>query len=272
MFYGFEERFYADAKLAELSQAAQRVRWKKSKANWAGSLMAKLRLILMAVPLASLMVSLATFRVRLPFAEQVWEVGLPGLLRLITESGALNFLKAEMTSPVFGKIFSLFGAAICLVAGAAALGLLTFWLTFFSFAQLRRMTIAIITLDFLGVAAVTGAAVVSLVLRAAAEGSDFVDVKMGFGAPVAVFCFVGLAVLNMRLLKTGVRTHFGEGDEERASIYEKVKAKTLKLEQLPYPVVETAETRALEEKIQAELERTNRAAVPVEEAEGGAAE
>jgi hypothetical protein len=76
---------------------------------------------------------------------------------------------------------------------------------------------------------------------------------MGFGAPLSMAVFLCVGVINGGLWKRGVPVIYDEGDEERAAIYKKIKSGTVKLAKLPYPVVETAETRELEALIQKNL-------------------
>jgi hypothetical protein len=270
MFYGFEDRFYADAKMSELSQAGMRVRWKTIKANWVGNRNAKLRLATMVLPLLALLAPVASLQVQLPFAPQKWDAGLLGIASFVMGgAGSLGFLQAEMTSPLFGGVFRLFAVTLALVAVAMLISLLVFVLSLFSCFNLRRLSAAVTVLNFLGAAVMLGALVVAIFLHRAGGTGDFAAASISFGAPLAILVFAGVGIINRGLWKHGVDVSFAEGDAERAEIYKRVKRGALKLSQLPYPVVETAQTRELEETIQAELARN--AGAPATPAEGGEA-
>ncbi|MDR3313021.1 MAG: hypothetical protein LBS96_01025 [Oscillospiraceae bacterium] len=266
MFYGFEERFYADAKLAELSQAGMRVRWKIIKAGWAGNRTAKIRLFTMVLPLLALLAPVAALRVELPFAQQNWNAGLLGVVSFVLGGGGpLGFLQAEMSSPLFGNVFRLFAVTLALVVLAAVFGLLVFLASIFSAFSVRRMSAVIMVLNFLGAAMMLGAFVAAILFARASHAGDFISASLSFGAPLAALVFIGVGIINRKLWKHGVDVSFLEGDEERAAIYKKVKSHAVQLADLPYPVVETEATRALEAAIQADLARGAETAA----AEGG---
>jgi hypothetical protein len=254
MFFGFEERFFEDAKRAELSVAAARVRWKKVKTGWAGSLWAKLRLIVMAAPLLTLLLPSATLLVKLPFYEKPWDASALGLYGMFSD-GTLQFLRDVRKIPVFGPVYTDFGLVILAVAALAVISLAIFLCSVFSFPSPKKMAVAVTVLCGLGVAG----AVADLILAnrmnkaAAGLGSDFLAGSFGPGTVAALAAFLAVAFINVMLARNGVVYHFAEGDVERAAIFTRLKAGEVSLGDLPYPVVETAETRALEEKIQAEI-------------------
>jgi len=76
---------------------------------------------------------------------------------------------------------------------------------------------------------------------------------LGYGALLGLVMFVCTAVANFTLAKKGVQVEFAEGDVERREIWQKVKKGEIQLDSLPYPVVETEETREREALIEKEL-------------------
>lgn len=86
----------------------------------------------------------------------------------------------------------------------------------------------------------------------ASSGTGAVSCKIGLGLFVTLLCFAGVLVVEILILKKGIPVKYEEGDLERAEIAHKVKSGELKLEDLPQPVVETAETRRIDEEIHKE--------------------
>jgi hypothetical protein len=152
-------------------------------------------------------------------------------------------------------VFRLFAITLGLVALAVLVAVFVFVFSFLSCFSVRKMSGVVTILNFFGAGLMLAAGVVSIFLYRAGHGGDFAAASIGFGAPIAMAAFIYIGLLNRKLWKHGIVVEFGEGDAERAEIFKKVKAGTLKLSQLPYPVVETAATRALEAIIQADLAR-----------------
>ena len=58
--------------------------------------------------------------------------------------------------------------------------------------------------------------------------------------------------VNFLIIKKGLNIQYKEGDLERIEIGKKIKSGELNLEDLPQPVVETAETREIQEAIESQ--------------------
>ena len=89
------------------------------------------------------------------------------------------------------------------------------------------------------------------VFAACAKKLDLISGEAFPGFLVSVLCFAAVAVINILIGKQGLPIEYKEGDEERAAIAKKVKAGVIDLDDLPQPVVETAET----EQIRLEIEK-----------------
>jgi len=256
MFYGFEERFYEDAKLAELSNAAARVKWKRMKAGVAGSREAKLRLYICALPLLSLLLPMGVLRARLPFAGQIWPAGLVGIARIATEGmGGLPYLREMTGDPVLG---ALFGRGVFMLAAAALtvlMGVLTLLLSLISFVSLKRMSVTVSIISALGALFSAGGLVSGVLLMQSSKAlnNPFFSGSMGYGAALAFVLFVFAAAVNLNLSRKGVEPVFKEGDLERSEIFARLKNGEISLAGLPYPVVETEATRETEARIQKDL-------------------
>jgi hypothetical protein len=257
MFFGFEDRFYEDAKNAELSFAALRVKSKRFKAGLAGSKLAKLRLIVMVFPFLALLLPAATLQVNLPHAAQTFQGGLLGMVSLVMGNKfALPFLLQSAQSEPLKTLFFRFDSVLLCYALLALLALAVLLLSMFSFLRVKRLSIAASILSLTGALCSLAAFFFARMLSdasSALEGAPALA-SAGFGAPLAALVFLAVAWINWRLGREGVEVEFDEGDLERAEIYAKVKRGGLCLAELPYPVVETEATRAREAEIQAQMQ------------------
>ena len=255
MFFGFEERFYEDAKRSELSMGSMRVGSKRSKAGLAGSFWAKARLIVMALPIASFLLPWGTLSARLPFGAQSWEAGIMGFMGLFMDNpDGLPFLMSMSNgewSALFQRGVLLFGAA----ALAVVMSVLVLLVSFMSFISLKRMSVIATALSGLGALACVGGFAAGILVQnasAALANPNFTG-ALGYGALLGLAMFACTAVVNLMLAKKGVDVEFAEGDVERRAIWEKIKSGEIQLADLPFPVVETAETREREAVIEKEL-------------------
>ena len=253
MFYGFEERFYRDAKLSELSMAGMRAKMRRFKASFNGSMTAKLRIFTCFLPLVSLLIPWGSMVARLPFGEQTWQAGALGIVDLAMGNyqDFIAYLLSMAQSPAWGSLFIYGIGLIALTVAAVLFSVFTLLLSVLSFASLKRMSVAAGIMGCFGALAAGGGLAAGILLRASASDALF-TCTMGFGAPVTLALFVFVAVLNFTIAKKGVNVEYAEGDFERAQIYKRVKLGELKLDDLPYPVVETEETRKLMETIENE--------------------
>ncbi|MCL1952360.1 MAG: FYVE zinc finger domain-containing protein [Oscillospiraceae bacterium] len=255
MFYGFEERFYEDAKRSELSMAGMRVGSKRMKAGLAGSLWAKVRLCICLLPLLSLLLPWGSLNAKLPFAAQEWQAGALGLANLFMGNKDIVPYFQDMWggpwSAVFQQGILLLGAA----ALAAVLGLVVALLSLLSFLKLKRMSTAVVAMSVLGMLVSAGGFVIGELLQKASDAlaNPVFTGALGWGALLSFAAFACTGFASLMLRKKGVHVEFAEGDEERAELYKKVKAGEIKLEDLPYPVVETEATRELEATIEKEI-------------------
>ena len=104
-FVNFEEDFYREAKIAELSQAAMGVKIKRFKASFVGSKLTIARLIVMALPLVSLLIPHGGFTLSLPYKAPAFGFGALGLYQLFG-GGDFGYLQQMTGSGAFGGGFS----------------------------------------------------------------------------------------------------------------------------------------------------------------------
>jgi hypothetical protein len=258
MFFGFEETFYREAKIAELSLASIRVSYARFKAQLKGGAWAKRRLLVMVVPLLSFLLPAASFQFALPFAPQDFSAGLLGFAPMFTGGvNPIGFISGMTAASVYGDIFSKYRLVMFVTLGAALLGVLVVLLTLFSWFKFKIGTGLVCGVSLLGaVAGIADTAFALLLVSAARDlgGQSLASASFLGGSVLSAAAFAVTFFCNYKFLKQGVTLNCAEGDEERAAIYKKVKAGEVNVDDLPQPVVETAKTRELEETIEREYQ------------------
>ena len=240
-FYNFEENFYRDAKRAELSLAKINMFIAHMKASYIGSKLTIARLCVMLLPILSFLVPYGKAMFSQPFLHGGFSLSALGLYG-VYEDGYLPYLLSMTGSDVTGKAFLLLDSAIAAYLLCAVAALLIFFMTLLCFLNVKKMH------RILAGVAIAGAAlsVISFVLIAVfasyAESFEMLSGKTFPGFLVSVLCFAAVAAINFLIGRKGLDIVYREGDEQRAAIAKKVKAGEIKLEDLPQPVVETAET------------------------------
>jgi hypothetical protein len=261
-FYEFEKNFYREAKYAELSNAAVHVKIRRLKASFIGNKLTILRLIAAVFPLAALLVPAAVFNLYLPFFSE--KLALSGLgLYGAFSSGSLMYLTDMHFSSPGGETYDLFFKALLFYAVAAVLAVLILLLTLLCFLSVKNMQKIIASVAFAG-------AVFSLVSffvlntfidkwdKCTLASAEVLQADRGYGFPVLFAAFAAVFAVNLLLWIKGIPVEYAQGMEERLEIYRKVKKGELDLDSLPQPVVETEETRKIDEEIAAEEENLAR--------------
>lgn len=266
-FYGFEENFYKEAKIAELSQAGYHVKIRNLKAAFIGSKLAIARLIVMLLPAAALLIPAGSYTFSLPLKEVTVDFGIMGFITLFT-GGDLGFIGSMTGSDLVGKDFSALQTAVFAFASVAVFAVLVLLLSILCFISYKNMQKIIAVTAAIGIADSAAAMVLISSFAKKCTSGLFVSGKSGFGLIVVMLMFAVVFVVNFLLWKKGIPVEYDEGMLERVAIYKKVKSGEVKLEDLPQPVVETAETRKIDEEIAKEEEayRQKHAAAAEEEA------
>ena len=248
-FYNFEENFYRDAKKAELSVAKINLFIAHLKASYIGTKLTIARLCIMALPIVSFLAPYGSVRFSQPFLNATVSLSAMGLYGAY-EDGYLPYLLTMAGGAVNGKAFTLLDAALAALLLSAVAALLIFFMTILCFVSVKKMHKVLADIAIAG----AGLAVVSFVLIAAfassAKNLDLISGKAIPGFVVTVLCFAAVAVVNFLIGRQGLNIVYKEGDEERAAIAKKVKAGEIALDDLPQPVVETAETEKIREEIE----------------------
>lgn len=247
-FYGFEENFYREAKIAELSQAGILCKIRRLKSAFIGSKITIARLIVMLLPAAALLLPAGSAQIALPYKTADVPFSILGLVNLFT-TGDLNYIMSMTGSSFAGGDFSKLRLALfsfIAVAFFAVVVLLTSILCFISVKNMQKITSVAAGLGIIG-------GIVSIIITAgfvsAVNGSPIISAENGFGMILVILMFGAVLAVNLILSIKGIKVEYDEGMLERAEIYKKVKAGEISIDDLPQPVVETAATRAIDEEI-----------------------
>ena len=154
-FYGFVDKFYREAKMAELSQANVHVMIKHIKAAYIGSKLAIARLCVCILPLVAFLVPAGWFKFCVPFVDSRFDFSGLGIYNMFS-AGGLDYLFGMMNSSLAGGEFkSLVFAmvAYALAAVMAVLVLLMSLLCLFSYKNMQKITAVIAAIGIADAAA-----------------------------------------------------------------------------------------------------------------------
>ncbi|MBR4727021.1 MAG: hypothetical protein IK080_03940 [Clostridia bacterium] len=267
-FYNFEENFYREAKVAELSAAKVSIKIKRLKGAFIGGTLPIARLSVLLLPLLSVLIPVLHFSLTLPFTEKTYALSGLGLYQMFSDQ-TLSYIFSMVRDPFNGAAFSALRTVIFAEVGAAVLGLLVFLLTLLCFISIKKMSVVLCAVCALGMADSVAILILALRFCASAAGlpESVLTGSMSFGAVVTFLMFAAVFVLNLLIARKGVEIEYGEGDLERTEIAKKIKNGELRLEDLPQPIVETSETRAIEEEIRKQHEKLGNTADNNEDAD-----
>ena len=247
-FYEFEKNFYREAKYAELSNAAVHVKIRRFKAALIGTKLTILRLVSILFPILGLLVPAATFSLKLPFFSENIPLSALGLYGSFS-SGSLMHIIDVKGSEFAGKAYSAFFNALILYGVAVFIAIALILLTVLCFLSVKNMQKIICAVSGIGIIYSIAAFFISGKYIAACEGTPVISGSRGFGFFAIAVAFAAIFIINFVLCKNGIPVEYDEGMEERLEIYRKVKKGEVDLDSLPQPVVETEETRKIDEEI-----------------------
>ena len=249
-FYNFEETFYREAKYAELSRAGISAKIRRLKASFLGSKLTKARLAVMLLPLLSLLVPSGKFVLSLIFKQAEISLGAIGLFSLVS-GGGLNFVLGMKDAAVSGAAFSALLAALFAYALTAVFAVAVLFTSLLGFISIKNMQKIACTFSALGVAGAVAAMILTARV-AALPANPVLSGKMGYGLLLTIVMFGVTFTVNLLLCRKGIPVEYDEGVLERIEIFKKVKRGEVNLDDLPQPVVQTEETRKIDEEIAAE--------------------
>ena len=255
-FYGFVDTFIKEAKMAELSQANAHVKIKHIKAAYIGSKLAIARLIVMLLPAVGLLLPAAKFELNIPFlsfAGSSFDFSGLGIYNFFN-IGGIDYAMGMMGSQLAGAEFKALMTALAVYALAAVFAVLVLLLSILCFISYKNMQKITAVIAALGIVDSFAAMILVKKFVSAASGSALISASNSFGLWITAALFAAAFVVNLLLWIKGIPAEYGEGMLERTEIYKKVKKGEINIDDLPQPIVETEETRKIEEEIRKEEE------------------
>ncbi len=253
-FYNFEEDFIRSAKIAELNQAAFHVKVRRLKASFIGSKLTIARLALCLLPIIMFLIPAGSFKLEMPYKSVDFSIGLLGLVNLFMGSdlGTITAMQSSaLAGAEFSALFKVFAAYMVTAVFAVAVLLSTL----LAFISIKKMQKVICSFAALGIASAIAAQVVMYIQAATLKDTLFITGSAGFGLYAVIVGFAVVFAVNFIISKKGIPVEYDEGMVERAEIYKEYKAGKVNIDELPQPVVETEETRKIEEEIRKEDEK-----------------
>ena len=163
--------------------------------------------------------------------------------------GVLDYVLKMTSSVLDASAFGALRTALFSYAAIAVVGVIILFTSLLCFISVKNMQKINVALS--GVGIVT--CIVSWILISSfvkkAQTSLLLSGKNGWGLIVVIAMFAVVLAVNLLLSIKGIPVEYDEGMTERAAIYKKVKAGEIDIDTLPQPVVETAETRKIDEEI-----------------------
>lgn len=257
-FYGFVDRFYREAKMSELSMASVHVKIKHIKAAYIGSKLAIARLCVCLLPAVAFLIPAGWFSFCIPFVDGKYDFSGLGIFNLFS-AGGLDYIMGMTGSSLAGAEFRALLTAMGAYALTALMAVLVLLMSLLCLISYKNMQKVIAVTSAVGI---VDAAVSAILYAQFVSGlkSGLIEGGNRFGVIAVILMFAVVFVINLLLWKKGIPVEYGEGMLERTEIYKKVKKGEINIDDLPQPVIETEETRKIEEEIKkAELEKERRA-------------
>ena len=264
MFYGFEDRFYEDAKKAEMSLAGVRMKVAKVKAALIGSPLAVARLVCALPVLLSLLFPFGSAAVALPVYEKTLSFGGIGLYTAFTD-GAFALLSRLSGGVVIGEVSARVRLVYLLLIALVALAAVILIFTVLSFISIKKMASLLCVLSSLGIVV---AALTETAVRLMPESGGLVTVRQGAAVWIVGAALLLCFVLNLVISRKGLPVVYKPGDPERAAMYELYKKKEITLAEIPFPIFQTEEERLAREQAIAETSAKLRRAQEGEDEDG----
>ncbi|MCQ2461995.1 MAG: zinc ribbon domain-containing protein [Clostridia bacterium] len=247
-FCGFVENFEREAKLAELSQAVISCKIRRLKYALIGTKLSIVRLVVMLLPLAAMLLPAASVQITVPYRSSAFDIGILGLVSLFTGDD-LNYIMGMGGAPIGGAQFASLKIALFSFIGVAVFALLAALTSLLCFLSIKNMQKITSVFAALGIVSCIASYVLIAKFVSGCADCAVLNAKGGFGLFLVMAMFAVVLAVNLVLSIKGISVEYNEGVVERAEIYRQVKAGKINLDDLPQPVVQTAETRKIDEEI-----------------------
>lgn len=239
MFYGFEERFYEDAKKAEMSLANVRVKLEKVKTGLVGNKLAIVRLVCMLLPAAAMLLPFGKVEFTSDIFSKTLSLGIIDLFSALLD-GTLGLLNKMSASPVYGETTAAVSAVMTGLLICAVAAVLVLLLTILCFISFKKMAAIICSASVVYLAAGIYTAVCFSHIQ---NVESLVKVQGGFGFYALCAAAVIVFAVNLIIARKSLPITYKPGDIERVEMRKRYLKKEIALADIPYPIFMTEEER-----------------------------
>lgn len=248
-FCNFEENFYREAKEAELNLARMHVKLRHMKVAFIGSKLAIARLVAVVFPIIALVLfSAGAIGINLPFYSGTINLKAIDFYNSYNDGSIFYVLKMSSSNLAADQFAAARNMILCYLAAAifAVFILLLTILCFISYKNMPKITAAVA-----GVGTVVSVVMQILIGLFSASLSDsiIISASSSFGLYIFAATLAIVAVSNALLVKFKPKVEYEEGDWERYQVLLQIKRGEVDFDSLPQPIIETTETREIEEEI-----------------------
>ena len=248
MYYGFEDRFYADAKYAEMGFAKVRVKLLKVKTALIGGKLQIARLVLTVLPILAAMFPAGRLIVSFPLFDRDFSISGQGFFKALTD-GTFSLLGSLKNALIIGETAEKLLRAYYSVAVVLAASVIVLLCEILCFISIKKMSFIICAVSIIGVAGSVALMLNfnSLAVVASKTGSLAV-VQKGFGGFALIAAFFIIFIINAIIAQKGLPIEYKEGDLYRIEVARRLKRGEITIDEIPHPIYETERERAEREK------------------------
>ena len=258
LYYTQNEGLMRDAKRTELEGAAARMIIARVKANFIGSKIVIVRLVMTLLMVAALLVPFGSVHFHAAFFDNTVSAGLIGVIRLFTD-GLFTHLFSFAGSALFGTHAAALFLPLCLLIVVAVFDIIIAVTLLLGFLDLTGSINILKKTSLIGAIVAAAGQIAVIAMSFIVKDTEFASYKFGFGALVCAAMLLVSFFINRIILKKGIEPVYKENDIKRRDMLKRVRAGEVSLDSLPLPVFESEDEReerlkALEEALLAEEE------------------
>lgn len=254
LYYSQQEQLLSDdAKSCELEFASFRILSAKIKTAFVGGSAQIARIVFTVLCIGVVLIPFGNISASMPLYSGSVSFGGYGLYQAFSNGsllGLLDYLKISVTHELALKSLLLVGAMVLILLMSLVM-LLTELL---SFTNIQRSAKALCIQSAIGVVICAASVVFSFMLSGVGEGFTAISVESssGFGGFVSAAMFAAMFIVNLVIIKRGIKPEYKEVDLQRIEMRKKVKSGAVQLADLPLPVFESEEERQTRLKLEAQ--------------------
>lgn len=261
MYFTQEEGLIRDAKRTELEGASARMVIARVKAEFIGSKLAIIRMIVSILSVAALLLPFGSSHYSAPFLDKTFSVGILGIIQGFQNGmdGLIMSLPSFFGSAVFADATKAVAVPTIFFILVALLDVVIVVALILGFVNLTKSAKLMKNTALVGAVICLVGQIATVIVMAKSTNASVTSSKYGYGALAAAVMFFAVFYFNRAMLKKGIEPQYTENDVKRKELLKKVRAGDVDLDSLPLPIFESDDEhkermKALEEALKAEEE------------------